>query len=176
MIAVIKKAEGPIPELRPPKGQIPFDVPENAIFIGALVLAFTVLVLGRIRQMMLPKPLAPVAPPLTVALRELAEVGEHDVAWKCGQIVRRYLFSAYGIGPEGVTTSELCAQFAAHPLADADSATALAAFLTECDLARFAPLAAAPEEIEAVRRAAELIEQLEARRSRVQPPPLPVVS
>jgi hypothetical protein len=126
--------------------------------------------------MLKPKPLPPTTPPLTIALRELAEVGEQDAMWKSGQIVRRYLHEAYGLGPEGITTSELCAQFAAHPFADTHSAATLASFLTECDFARFAPLASMPDAAEAIRRASDLLELLEVRRTSSQPPPLPVLT
>lgn len=174
--AAIKKDEGPIPDLRPPKGRIAFDTPETAILNGAVLFAFVVLVIGRIIHARKPVPPKPVEPPIVLARRALEAANGPTIIADCEQIVRRYVFNAFGAGWEGATSNELCANFASDPRVDGDTHAAFAAFLGECDLARFA--AHETERIAAtcVSRALALVEQLEARRTVAEPPPLPVAT
>lgn len=175
-LAAIKKSEGPIPDLRPPKGRIAFDVPESAILNGALIFAFAVLVIGRVFHSRRPPPPLPVEPPILLARRALDAASGPTIVADCEQIVRRYLFNAFGIGPEGATASELCAAFAAHPKMSADSLAALRDYLAENELARFAPRDAPDTTTSSVRRALELLGQLEARRITAEPPPLTIAT
>lgn len=175
--AAIKKDEGPIPDLRPPKKTIPFDLPEGAIFLGTLAFAFGALVLGRVfRRNVLPPPLPP-EPPAVWSRRALGQVNldapAADALAEISQIVRRYVRSAFHLGPDAATTAEICANFAAHPQADNESGVALREFLAASDVAQFAPAHAAPTAKETAEKALSLIEQLDARFSVVRPPPLP---
>lgn len=174
--AAIKKDEGPIPDLRPPKGRIAFDLPETAILNGAVLFAFAVLIIGRIIHARKPVPPKPVEPPLVLARRALAAAGGPTIIADCEQVVRRYVFNAFGVGWEGATSSELCAAFAAHPLADAESLAALDGYLSDSDLARFASHEAEQLAATCVSRALALVEQLEARRIVAEPPPLAVAT
>jgi len=175
-VAVIKKAEGPIPDLRAPKGHIALDVPESVILKGALFFALVVLIVGRILRG--PRSLPPHAtePPVVLARRALAAVGDDAPAGDCEQIVRRYLFKAFGAGLEGATARELAAEFAAHPLSDEPTREALASFLLEGELARFTPASASETPAAFRERAGELIDLLEGRRVRAEPPPLRIAT
>lgn len=175
-LAAIKKSEGPIPDLRPAKGHITFDVPESAILNGALIFAFAVLIIGRVIQSRRPLPPRQVEPPIVLARRALESACGPTIVADCEQIVRRYLFKAFGIGPEGATASELCAAFAAHPSVSADSLAALRGYLAGNELARFAPHDAPDITTACVEQALELVGQLEARRICAEPPPLPVAT
>lgn len=174
VLAAIKKAEGPIPDLRPPKDHIAIDIPEAAILNGAILLAFLVLIVGRIVQLRKPLPPPVVEPPASVARRALQGVGGPNLIADCAHIVRRYLHDQFGVGPEGATTRELCAAYALHPASQTDALAALTAYLSESDLALFAP-AEAPFAETCVSRALEVIDRLEVR-SPVMPPPLPVAT
>lgn len=176
VFAAIKKAEGPITDLRPPKDRINFDLPESAILNGALIFAFLVLIVGRILHARRPPPPIVIEPAIQLALRALEVAAGPTIVEDTVQIVRRYLFNAFGIGPEGATTTELCAAFAAHPHADGESLDALETYFAESDLARFAPLEEPQIAATCVSRARTLIEKLEARRIAAEPPPLAVVT
>lgn len=175
-LAAIKKAEGPIPELKPPMGPLPFEVPESAIFAGALGLAFAVLIAGRVLQSRRPPPPLPVPQPFAKARASLAQVSDPDALQECGRILRRYLEEGYGIGPEGATAGELSAQFTAHAASDPESASALDSFLNEVELARFTPAGAPMPAGSCVNRTLELLTVLERRRKAAQYPALPVVT
>lgn len=106
-LAAIKKAEGPIPDLRPPKGHIAFDLPESAILNGALVVAFVALMIGRVIHARRPVPPKPPEPPAVLARRALEAACGPTIIQDCVQVVRRYLFNAFGVGWEGATNPEL---------------------------------------------------------------------
>ena len=175
-IAAIKKAEGPIPDLRPPKGEIAFDTPEGAILNASLIFAFAVLIIGRFIHMRRPKPPMPIEPPIHVARRELESVAGPTALEDCSRIVRRYVLDAYGLGPEGATASELGEQFAAHRFAFPELTSTLEAFLADCDRARFAPEDAEHLAENCVARALALVEELDQRRRTAEPAPLPVAT
>lgn len=174
VLGAIKKAEGPIPDLRPPKGHIAVDLPEAAILNGAILLAFLMLIVGRIVQLRKPVPPPVMEPPASVARRALQAAGGPNVITDCAQIVRCYLHDKFGIGPKGATTRELCAAYALHPAAQIAALAALTAYLSETDLALFAP-AEAPFAETCVSRALEVIDRLEVRPP-VMPPPLPIAT
>jgi hypothetical protein len=175
-LGAIKKDPGPIPDLKPAHGKIPFDVPEHLVFNAALVVALLALVIGRIVQLRRPRIVPPPEPPIAIARRELATVTDDAPLAACTQIVRRYTLAAFDLGPEGRTSEEVCAQFAEHPAADEDSLGALRDFLTGSDLARFAPITAEMNAQECIGKTTAILAMLEARRAASQPPPLPVLA
>jgi hypothetical protein len=172
----IKKVEGPIPELRPPKGPLPLELPEGAIFASALGFAFAVLIVGRVRQARRPPPPMPAPLPLATARASLGSVNGPDALQQCGRVLRRYLEEAFGIGPDGASAGELYAQFTAHSANDPESATALENFLNEVELARFAPSGVGLPPEDCIARTLELLETLERRRNAAKYPALPVVT
>jgi len=173
-LGAIKKDPGPIPDLKPPHGTIPFDLPEHLVFNGALIVAILALVVGRIVQLRRPRVVPPPELPIAIARRELAVVTDEAPLAACTQIVRRYALAAFDLGPEGLTSEEVSARYAEHPAADEDSFKVLRDFLSGSDLARFAPIATEENAKDCVCRAFVVLEILESRRAAAQPPPLPV--
>lgn len=181
--AVIKKVESPIPDLRPPKGKIAVDLPENTVFVGAVVFAFAVLILGRIFRRHQPAPVMTVKPAIDIARSEFAAITDPQAHAECVRILRGYLRQAWKIGETGSTSTELVAAVATHPLGTAQLATGLAAFFAEEEARRFAPVPLAAGEASVVSQATQLAESLEAHRQGLAPapatesappPPLPV--
>ena len=175
-IAVIQKAPEPIPDLRPPKGEITTQFPEKLFFGSALLFSLLVLIIGRIIQLRRPPPAASSHSPIADFRQEMASIANAggDPLDRAIHAVRRYVCNAFDIGSDGMTNEELVAEFAEHPLAHAESISALQEFLIGNDLLRFAPLPG--ESQDALQRASELVEQLEARRIAALPPPLPIAS
>lgn len=163
--AAIKKAEGPIPELRPPKDKIAFDIPESAIINGAMLIALGALLIGRVIHARRPLPPKPPEPAIVLARRALEVASGPTIIQDCVQIVRRYLFNAFGVGWDGATNPELCVVFATHPRADADSLAALESYFNQSDIARFASHEVEELAVTCVSRALALVEYLEVRRA-----------
>lgn len=161
----IKKSEGPIPELKPPKAPIALSVPEAAVLNTALALALAVLLLGRYLHLQRPLPPVPVEPPLEVARRGLAAAKPETIIEDCALVVRRYLAQGYHLTTEGATTHQLTDAFASHPLSSPELTGEVRDFFADCDLARFAPHTAAPLAEGLVERTGQLLERLEARRA-----------
>ena len=164
LLAGIKQAEGPIPDLRPPKGKIAVEVPEATVMIGALVVAFGSLVVGRLFwRGRIPAALPPEAP-AALARRELGAVQPSEAPEECARILRAYLSAAWQVQLVGATTSEICAQLQSHPLADTELISALARYFGESEIARFAQHSSPEYAERCVAEGYQLIEALEARR------------
>jgi hypothetical protein len=174
MLAAIKKDPGPIPDLKPPQGAIPFELPEHLVFGSLLAVAVLSLVIGRLVQLRRPRVEPPPEPAIARARRELTAVTEDAPLAACTGIVRRYVLAAFDLGPDGLTGEEVCAAYAGHPAANEDSLGALRDFLVGSDLARFAPDVGGASAKDCVCRAFVVLELLEARRRAALPPPLPV--
>lgn len=165
LLAGIKQADGPIPDLRPPKGKIPVEVPEAAVMIGTLVVAFGSLILGRLlRRGRAPVALAPELP-AALARRELGAVQPDDAPDECARILRAYLSAAWQVQLVGATTSEVCSQLGSHPLADSELISALARYFGESEIARFAQQGSPEYAARCIAEGYQLIDALEARRS-----------
>jgi len=170
-VAAIKKDPGPIPELKPPSGEIAFDLPEKAILGGVIFLGFAVLLLGRLLRR--PRVIQPLPPehPASAARRMLAQIATDAppaiAAAEAAHAIRSYLRAAFGLGEEELTTAEISARFTTHQLADPNAASVVHEFLRDCDAAQFSP-----ENVETLAglpaRAFKLIDDLEGRRT---PPP-----
>jgi hypothetical protein len=168
VVAGIKKDPGPIPDLHPPRNEIAVDLPEKAILIGILAVAFAVLILGRVFRRTPMISSLPPEHPASIARHALAGLTPNStpqaVATTCAQALRDYTRTAFALGDEALTTSEFCARFATHPLADSNSTQALQTFLTDCERAQFAP-ASAQLDPQTVERAHAMIELLEHQRT-----------
>ncbi len=175
-LAAIQKAPEPIPELRPPKGELGLATSNSIFFTGALLFALIVLIVGRIWKLRQPQPLLPGHSPLASFQREISQIppDDPDQLDRAIHAVRRYVCDAYEIGSEGLTNEELIAEFADHPAARDESATALYDFLAGSDFLRFAPVDGGKQN--AVQRATEVVEILEKQRTSATPPPIPVAS
>jgi hypothetical protein len=175
-LAAIQKAPEPIPDLRPPKGEIETNFPETVFFGSALLFSLVVLIIGRFFQVRRVGPAVATHSPLArfhVGLAAIAS-GSEDPLDASIRAVRRYLSDAFEIGTSGTTNEEIVAGFAAHPVSTEDSVQALHDFLIGSDLLRFSPVAGGPEE--PLRRATEIVEQLESRRVAPSPSPVPVAA
>lgn len=180
-VGAIKADPGPIPDLKPPKQEIDAGIPERAIMAGVIVLAFAVLILGRIFRR--PKMVAPLPPehPAAAVRRVLSQMTPNGSpaaeAAEVAHAVRDYLRTAFGLGEEELTTLELSDRFGAHRLASADLAVSVQQFLRDCDAMQFAPAGDA-RVASIVDRATSLIDELEGQRTppASPPPPLPVAT
>ena len=162
--------EAGVPQLAPPYPEIPPTFWEQygaAVVIGGMVLGALAafgLWLG-----MRKKPVAAVLPEVR-ARRELAALlrlpEDGVVLSQTSQVLRRYFIAAFALPPGEFTTAEFCRSISGCEQIGADLASAVAAFLRECDARKFSsgavPLSGA------VARAQSLVERGEARRS---PPP-----
>jgi hypothetical protein len=175
-LAAIQKAPDPIPDLRPPKGEINTNFPETMFFGAALLFSLVVLIFGRILHVRRPRLIGSTRSPIANFRRELAAIANSgsDPLDRSIHAVRNYVCDAFDVGSNGMTNEELIAEFREHSLAREESVVALHDFLVGNDLLRFAPLAGTSEDV--LQRATELVEQLESRRVAALPPPLPVTS
>ena len=174
--AAIQKAPEPIPDLRPPNGEITTNFPETLFFGSALLFALFVLIIGRILHVRRPPLTGSIHSPIDGFRREIASIANSggDPLDRSIHAIRRYVCGAFDVGTNGMTNEELIAEFAEHPLAREETVAALHEFLVGNDLLRFAPLAESSQDV--LQRATELVEQLESRRVATLPPPLPVTS
>jgi hypothetical protein len=175
-LAAIQKAPEPIPDLRPPRGEIQTSFPEALFFTSALLFSLVVLIVGRLFHVRREPSALPEYSPVARFRSDLAHIAKSGEDSLAGSIraVRRYLQDAFEIGTDGATNEEFVAEFAAHPLAQEESVLALHEFLVGSDLLRFAPLPGGPDD--PILRASELVDHLELRRASAAPPPLPVAS
>jgi len=177
VIAGIKADPGPIPDLKPPQGEIAPELPERAILGAVIGLAFFVLFLGRIFHR--PKVSAAVPPehPASAIRRVLSEIPPDSapgfVATQVAHAMRDYLRATFGLGEEELTTLELAERFGTHRLASLDLAERVQEFLRECDIAQFAPAGDQPRE-SLLQRAWPLIDELERQRTPQVSLPLPL--
>jgi hypothetical protein len=180
-VGAIKVDPGPIPELNPPRKEIIADLPDKAILVTVIFLAFSVLILGRVFRR--PKLIVPAPPehPAAAARRVLSHIAPDAspalAAEAASHAVRDYLRTAYGLGVEELTTLEISERFGAHRLADSDTVARVLGFLRVCEAAQFTP----PGEVQqaAITEPAwRLIDELERHRAPVAstPPPLPVAT
>jgi hypothetical protein len=165
--AALQKDPGPIPPLKPAKGKIALDIPENTILRSALGLAVLLLVAGRIVQMRRPK-IVPPALPAIVQARLALEAAATDDLEASSHVVRRYLLDTFPIGDEGSTAEELSERLAQQPLGSVHAAQDVREFLVGAEHARFAPGFAQEFSAGCTSRARALIEEIEAART---PPP-----
>jgi hypothetical protein len=155
-----------LPPLAPAYGEIPPTFWEQHGY--ALLLAgFGLIALASVVVGIRLRPQPPVvAPPEMLAREILAKLRRQPESGQglseVSQTLRRYLLAAFGFPAGEMTTSEFCAALAGSEKVGAELAQAVASFLRECDLRKFAPVdAAAP--FEAAARALEIIDQAELR-------------
>jgi len=180
-VGAIKVDPGPIPELQPPRNEMPAEFPEKAILGAVIFIAFVVLILGRIFRRPRAIPSLPPEHPAIAARRVLSQIVPDstpgEAAAEVAHAMRNYLRAAFGLGVEELTTLELSERFGAHRLANVDTAGRVKAFLRDCEAVQFAPEGeAAPAAIAG--RAWTLIEELERQRTPQPPtpPPLPAAT
>ena len=161
------KAE-PVSELRPPRPEIP--APKIVRNRGAWALA------GIGAGMILAalcwprrKPPAPPPDPFAVALREI-EALSNDAAKATpaavSALVRRYAVDAFGLDGSGMTAEEVVSGLVTRRACPTELTNAVWYFLSDCDRAKFAPLADPVDGLVLIENAASLIGKLEAARAK----------
>jgi hypothetical protein len=176
---VVALADGDLPPLQPPHGELPASFWEQhrwAILVVALMtLALFVLLILWLRRS---KPVVVVSPDEIArrALEALRGQPENGVLlMKVSGIFRRYVIFACGLPSRELTTTEVCRVVAVRPQFRPDLGNAIAIFLRQCDERKFAPTPPVSE-LCAVAGALALLEQIEQRRRQMTsrtPPPLP---
>jgi hypothetical protein len=171
MIPMLAAAAEKIPDLRPPRGEIPpgfWEQHGNAALIGAALVAVAgvaALLWWRKR----PRPVVEPVPPAETACLALAALRgrppDAALVGEVSRVVRRYVLAALPREGEEPTTEELHRIVSADARLTPELAEALAGFLRDCDLRKFSPQGGMPPGI--VDRALELVRQLDAR---LQPP------
>ena len=163
-VAAIKRDPGPIPELRPPRGEVSASVEKKddfrPWFIGAGILAVLAAFLASRPKKLPPPPL----PPYVNARKQLESLEAATATpLAISKVLRTYLLDAFQIPARGATSAELLQWLSAHPNWDTQLAADTGAFLDSCDEAKFAP--APPAEHPAtIDKALALIARIEGRR------------
>jgi hypothetical protein len=132
------------------------------IVAGFALLAFVFLLLITLLRPKSPETLSPE----TVARQALARLQDKPedglVLSVVSQILRRYLGDRFDLSNGEMTTAEFCTTIKDNEKLGAELAATVSSFLQECDVRKFSPLNAATP-LNAVSRAAKLVELAEAR-------------
>ena len=159
------KAE-PASELRPPRAEIPpppLVRSHIAWVIGGLGAAIAVAALCWPRR----KPPVPPPDPFFVAVENLATLrADGATPVTVSAIVRRYAADAFAIEGSGLTSEELVSGLVTRRSCPAELTNAVWHFLSDCDRAKFSPLAEHAEKSALLGATAKLIENLEAARAK----------
>lgn len=155
------KAEPPS-ELRPPRCELPAPPagPDHRpwLLVGAGAVAVLAAALWPRR-----KPVAPPPDPFAVARRSLDAARMNGAtAADVSAIVRRYAVDAFALPAPGLTSEEVITGLAGRRPFPAEVVNAAWAFLSECDVRIFAPVA--PPASDLPERAEKLVADLEAAR------------
>ena len=160
------KAE-PIPDLRPPRPEIPAPVAKDdrlPWLLGVAGLGFIAAVVCWPRR----KPVHAPPPPYLVAQRELGALrAESSLATpvSVSAVLRRYAVAAFDLPGSGVTAEEVASGLAARRSCPVELANAAWQFLAECDVAKFALGASGLPPLGILLRAEKLLADLEAARA-----------
>jgi hypothetical protein len=160
-----------IPQLRPPRGEIPPGIWEQhsaAIIVGGiLVLALVAVLVWFLTR---PRTLLPVAPEVQ-ARQELSSLrGQPETGALLSRIsgsVRRYTAAAFSLPPGELTTAEFSREVACNEAVGPALAESVTDFLKRCDERKFAPPAVQPP-MGAADEAFHLVEVAEARREELR--------
>lgn len=163
--AAITKDPGPIPELRPPRTELPPSVETKRDlrpwFIGTGIIAVLAAVLASIPRKQSPPP----PPPYVIARRKLdamsASTAQPD---ELVRILREYLLDAFNIPARGATTAELIHWLSAHPRWDTQLEAETTGLLDSCEEAKFSP-APPPQPPISTGGVLALISRIEGRRA-----------
>jgi hypothetical protein len=164
-----QKPTDEIPPLTPPLPEIPPTFWEQfgwtLWFLIPLALGVVALVVVLwLRPRKPPTLIAPAAQARAALTGLLAHPEDGATLSQVSQVVRRYLIIAFWLRPDEKTTTEFCAELQAHDQVGPELSAALGEFLRNCDERKFSP-AASSAALGTVRRALELVELSEARRT-----------
>jgi hypothetical protein len=166
-----------IPPLRPPRGELH---PSFWELHGWVVLLAAFAVLGALAFLIqwLQRPKLVVATsPEAVARQALSALHDRPedavLVAEVTRILRRYIYSAFSLPPDELTTTEFYQALQAHPQVGTDLATAVGDFLRQADERKFAAVTPSIPSKPAVAGATELLEKLERHRQQVLRPAQP---
>ena len=164
-------AQGELPKLQPPLGEIPptFWEQHGTTVMVSVPIALLLLAVG-IWLLLRPKPVVPLPPETQarMALEKLLKQPEDGaVISRATQILRRYVQVAFELPPGEPTTAEFCQMIAGHRKLGAEFSGALGEFQRRCDERKFAQ-SSPTIPIGAAARALELVAQGEARRAELR--------
>lgn len=168
--AAIKLDPGPIPELRPPREELPPAVERKhpdllPWFIATGIIAVVAAALAARPRKLPPPP----TPPYTIARRRLEELnGVTATPVAISAIFREYLLDAFHIPARGATPDELLGWLSAHPRWDTQMSSEASALLEACDLAKFSPTPPETHPV-AIEQTRNLIARIEGKRTSGQP-------
>ena len=164
--AAIKLDPGPIPELRPPREELPPAAERKQRdllpwFIGTGIIAVIAAALAARPRKLPPLP----TPPYTIARRRLEELtGITATPVAISAILRDYLLDAFRIPARGATPGELIGWLSAHPRWDTQMSSEASALLEACDVAKFSPTPPENHPVE-VEQTRTLIARIEGKRT-----------
>lgn len=162
--SAIKSEE--IPDLKPPKPEIPASAEEDKRMpwlLGGVGLAIFAAWLCWPRRRAVVAP-----PPFDIAQRELNALrADASLATPAAvsAIVRRYAVAAFDLPGSGVTAEEVASELVLRRSCPSELANAAWQFLAECDVAKFAPGMSGTASSEMLGRAEKLIADLAAARA-----------
>jgi len=159
------KAE-PGPELRPPRPEIPpppIARSHIAWVVGGVGAAIIFAALCWPRR----KPPVPPPDPFFVAVEKLTTLRtEGATPVTVSAVVRRYAADAFAIEGSGLTSEELVSGLVTRRSCPVELTNTVWHFLSDCDRAKFSPLAEHAEKSALLGTTAKLIENLEAARAK----------
>jgi hypothetical protein len=164
-MGAIKSEE--IPELRPPREELPAPVvvvrdQRVWVFAGAgAVLILVALCWPRA------KPVPPPPDPFAIAKRELGALRANPTratTVEVSAIVRRYAVAAFELPGQELTSEEVITGLGLCQLCPSEMANAAWQFLSDCDVAKFAPGVPPAEMSGLLGRAEKLLADMEAAR------------
>lgn len=164
--SAIKLDPGPIPELRPPREELPPQMENKgndllpwfiAVGIAAVVAA---VLASRPKKQALPP-----TPPYTIARQQLQQLnGRSATMVAVSAILRAYLLDAFQIPARGATSSELIGWLTDHPCWDTQLSPEIEAIFDTADVMKFATIPA-EEHPAIIEQASALISKIEGRRN-----------
>ncbi|MDB6112360.1 MAG: hypothetical protein JWR69_4110 [Pedosphaera sp.] len=157
-----------LPTLRPPRDELrPSFWEQHGWIIMLAAFALLGAVAFLIRWLQRPKPVVAI-PPETTARQAFSALQDRPedaaLVGEVSRILRRYIYSAFNLPHEELTTTEFNQALQTHPQIGAELATAVGNFLRQSDERKFAAVASAVPPQPVLAGASELVEKLERQR------------
>jgi hypothetical protein len=162
----ISTAGDDLPQLRPPRAEIPPSFWENyGVWVIAGCILLVALIGVAVWALTRPKPPIMIAPHIRAkqTLEPLLTKAENGlVLSQVSQVLRHYVIEAFGLPPGEQTTMEFCRLIATHEGLGPELSGAISEFLRRCDDRKFTPSPPA-EPMGAAATALKFIDTAEAR-------------
>jgi len=161
--------------LRPPRPELPPPLlarNRNAWIFGGIGAGVILVTLGALCWPRRQPPMPPT--PFEIAHRELIALHATNAAatpLAVSAVVRRFATDAFALSPtggSGLTSEEVVSGLVTQRACPVELTNEVWRFLSECDVAKFAPRAEAPQSAALFENAVKLIGELEAARARAE--------